>query len=455
MRGKGLYKNRSKFDRYAFGILLAIELIMSFTFLGYLHIPPISITIAYIPIIAAGCIFGITEAAVTGLFFGLGSMYKASAFYVMPADKVFSPFQSGHPVQSILLSVGIRVLFGFMIGLLFAWAKRRKHIRVWHGVISLIAPALQALLVFSAMGVFFPELDYSYHSAFAIRWSDLLIAAICFLCIELLYSFYNGSQMNRLKEAINHSNPYASAHIGRGLYTVGTFTVFIAIFCTVYFSQRAEYMLQEHGVDVSDFISHDLLHLQIQFLIAMLALNFILIVLLLLVYKYMSYQEYIKEMDSLTDVMGRRLFLYYCTKIQTEHTKATHENGWFLFFDVDYFKQINDTYGHTVGDEVLKQIGSRLKQTFESCGAVGRVGGDEFAAILEKNITKSELEKKLETFLSDISDILSDRTVSCSIGAYRFAFPKEIEYLLTETDHALYQAKENGRACFVIQEEAE
>ena len=94
-----------KFEHYIFSLLLAVEVIMSFTFLGYVHIPPISITTAYIPIIITACLFGPAEASLAGLLFGLGSLYKASATYVMPADAVFSPFRSDFPIESILLSV--------------------------------------------------------------------------------------------------------------------------------------------------------------------------------------------------------------------------------------------------------------------------------------------------------------------------------------------------------------
>ena len=95
-----------KFEHYIFSLLLAVEVIMSFTFLGYVHIPPISITTAYIPIVITACLFGPAEASLSGLLFGLGSLYKASATYVMPADAVFSPFRSDFPIGSILLSVG-------------------------------------------------------------------------------------------------------------------------------------------------------------------------------------------------------------------------------------------------------------------------------------------------------------------------------------------------------------
>ena len=112
---------------------------------------------------------------------------------------------------------------------------------------------------------------------------------------------------------------------------------------------------------------------------------------------------------------------------------------------------INDKYGHSVGDEVLKQFAEHLQNTFRFCGSVGRIGGDEFAVMLDMNLSPDQLEHLLTQFLRDISGILEQVTVSCSIGAYRFVFPQEIKHLLTETD-LVYQAKENGRACFVIED---
>lgn len=90
-----------KFEKYVFVLLLAIELIMSFTFLGFIHIDPISLTTAYIPIVVAGCLLGSLESTLIGLVFGLASMYKASALYVVSDDKIFSPLYSGNSIGSI------------------------------------------------------------------------------------------------------------------------------------------------------------------------------------------------------------------------------------------------------------------------------------------------------------------------------------------------------------------
>lgn len=79
-------------NRYIFGFLIALELFMSFSFLGYIHIEPISMTFSYIPVLIAGCVLGPKESTITGTVFGLASMWKASALYVTRGDAIFSPF---------------------------------------------------------------------------------------------------------------------------------------------------------------------------------------------------------------------------------------------------------------------------------------------------------------------------------------------------------------------------
>ena len=79
-----------EYNGYLLWILVAIELFMSFSFLGYIHIKPISITFVYIPVLITGCILGAKEAALVGAVFGLSSMWKASAFYVGAGDAIFS-----------------------------------------------------------------------------------------------------------------------------------------------------------------------------------------------------------------------------------------------------------------------------------------------------------------------------------------------------------------------------
>lgn len=205
-----------KFEHYIFSLLLAVEVIMSFTFLGYMHIPPISITTAYIPIIITACLFGPAEASLAGLLFGLGSLYKASATYVMPADAVFSPFRSDFPIGSILLSVGTRVLFGFLLGCLFHLARKSKRKNLCKLLITIAAPKLHALLVYTAMGLFFPSLGFNILSIFILKKSDLIILSFCAAVVLAIDKLYHSPFIQTYKNAVNEyeNTPYWSPKIG-------------------------------------------------------------------------------------------------------------------------------------------------------------------------------------------------------------------------------------------------
>ncbi len=400
-----------KFEKYVFVLLLAIELIMSFTFLGFIHIDPISLTTAYIPIVVAGCLLGPLESTLIGLVFGLASMYKASALYVVSDDKIFSPLYSGNPIGSILLSVGSRVLFGFVIGYLFSIIKGRKYEKIGIWILSLISQWIHAFLVFTVMGACFPQLGYTGMSTFHMGINDALIALCCLFWVEVAYKIYHKERIQKYKDAVNQSldDPYLSSKMVAISSGISFLIICIAIFSTGYFAERSTYMLKQHRVHVTRTI----------------------------------------EIDSLTGVMGRRLFLQHCQNIQSDQRIHGHQ-GWFLFLDVDWFKQINDKLGHIAGDETLKKFAMFLKEQFEPYGVVGRVGGDEFAVMIEEEMSQEALEEELEQFFQNISGIQKEVTVSCSIGVYRFTYPKTIKELLTKTDEILYEAKANGRGCFVI-----
>ncbi len=444
---------RSSFDWYAFGMLIALELLMSFTFLGYIHIPPLSVTTAYIPILIAGALWGPAQSTVLGLTFGLASMYKASASYVLPADAVFSPFSSGAPVGSLLLSVGSRALFGLLIGLAFQFARTRKQSRLYRCVFSALSPKLHSLLVYTAMGLFFPELGYRFYSAFHWRWDDTVFALVCVASVELLWHMYHSQTVQNIKQCMDQSvdNPYTSQKMNIFLVMFEFFLFCMAVSAAVYFSERESYLLGQHGLMVSAQISGDLLHVQLQFVVAFMAMNTLSLILLIAVYRYMAYKGYQGEMDELTGVMGRRMFLQHCRKAQS--TSEPDRTGWFLFVDADYFKDINDTFGHATGDLVLREIAGGLSTLFSKDGAVGRIGGDEFAVFIEAPISRPELAQRLDRFLAVLAGTLPDKPISCSIGAYRFDVPKPVKHLLTETDQALYEAKERGRACYVMKEQ--
>ena len=144
--------------RFALLALIAAELLMSFSFFGYFHVEPISVTTAYLPVLLAGALTGPPEAAAVGAVFGLASMWKASASYVMAADQLFSP-----PLQRQTLWGAWSSAWG--AGRSSAWRRgfctwpARRLRRPWVGVaaVSFLGRTIHSLLVYSAMGLFFPE----------------------------------------------------------------------------------------------------------------------------------------------------------------------------------------------------------------------------------------------------------------------------------------------------------
>ena len=174
---KAALHKRDTVHRFALWALITVELLMSFSFLGYIHVEPISITPAYIPVLLAGALLGPADSAILGLVFGLASMWKASANSDMEADHLFSPLFSGYPLGSIMLSVGSRTLFGLAAGLLYDLAKKLRPSLLWVGVISFVGKTIHSFMVYGAMALFFPEAGYGPADAF----SDMLHLQIQFL----------------------------------------------------------------------------------------------------------------------------------------------------------------------------------------------------------------------------------------------------------------------------------
>ena len=149
--------------------------------------------------------------------------------------------------------------------------------------------------------------------------------------------------------------------------------------------------------------------------------------------------------DSLTGVFSRH---YWEQRLVEEfyRCKRSSENACVMMVDIDHFKNINDTYGHLIGDNVLKQFG-KLLQKLRSCDIAGRFGGEEFAILLPN----SNLEESLlvaERLRQDIENTQFDRIDKCtvSIGIASLDSRYEDAYKwLDSADKALYQAKKDGR----------
>ena len=161
---------------------------------------------------------------------------------------------------------------------------------------------------------------------------------------------------------------------------------------------------------------------------------------------------YLANYDSLTALPNRYLF-----QDRLEHAlrQADRTNGQLalLFVDLDRFKTINDTFGHDVGDELLKMAARRLIDAVRSSDTIARLGGDEFTLLLENVADSEEISRVASKVLAIIKRPfhLSGRQlfVSASIGIA--IYPQDandLQTLLKHADTAMYRAKEQGRAAY-------
>lgn len=142
------------------------------------------------------------------------------------------------------------------------------------------------------------------------------------------------------------------------------------------------------------------------------------------------------------------------TRELIERARSTSDNtNAFFMIDVDRFKTINDTYGHPVGDTVLTQVAKDIKEVFRDEDIVGRIGGDEFCAFVNKELTVEVLAKKCRHLhRTGLIQVAGDYLLpTISIGA---VLNKNNRADFTEmykvADRALYEAKQKGRNSHVI-----
>lgn len=153
--------------------------------------------------------------------------------------------------------------------------------------------------------------------------------------------------------------------------------------------------------------------------------------------------------DELTGVWNRRQLMAQ-GKFEIELVKRTGLPLSMIFLDVDYFKQINDTFGHAVGDEALKYLTANITSHIRSTDMIARLGGEEFC-ILAVNTDQTAaclLAEKIRVFFENQTLVVKGRNVhfTISFGVASYTTGKgTIEDLLSDADKACYQAKALGR----------
>ena len=152
--------------------------------------------------------------------------------------------------------------------------------------------------------------------------------------------------------------------------------------------------------------------------------------------------------DPLTKILNRRAFDSCITKLFDKSKK--NESCIFMFFDIDYFKSVNDNYGHDAGDQVLCATAEALTEAFGDNGIAARIGGDEFNVFIYNSLTVANVDDILANLRMRLKDLkLEDGTLlPVSFSAGLSMCPQDtddLKILKENADKALYRVKETGR----------
>jgi two-component system cell cycle response regulator len=161
--------------------------------------------------------------------------------------------------------------------------------------------------------------------------------------------------------------------------------------------------------------------------------------------------EHLSISDGLTGLYNHR-HLHELLQDEFERSRRTEEPVSVVMFDLDRFKQVNDTFGHQAGDRVLRELADILRETAREIDQLGRYGGEEFLAILpdsdpDAGVTFAErVRETVEGQKFDIrTDSPLDMTISAGVATYPHDDPEGPRRLVHYADQALYSAKNSGR----------
>jgi len=196
-------------------------------------------------------------------------------------------------------------------------------------------------------------------------------------------------------------------------------------------------------------LEHRQTTLRMQYILILLALGIIslIIVLWTRTRRHAQTMQALAKKDDLTGLKNRRAIMEFAIK---EWHRSSRFNRPYCCFviDIDHFKNINDTWGHGTGDNVLKRVASAIESTLRVTDSVGRIGGEEFLLIsVETTLQQSAaLAERIRSQVEQLQHPHQPNSpVTVSIGVAQLENQISLDELISHADEALYQSKNNGR----------
>lgn len=186
-------KSKTKFLTQI-SLLTAIEVILAFTPLGFIMIPPVALTLLHIPVVVAAIVLGPVSGGILGGVFGVCSMIKATTAATSPVDMAFSPFLAssvgGNALSAIVMAFVIRILFGILTAFFYkAFSKLIGNDRLSVGLAGVLGTLMHTVMVLSFLAMFYTDLGVGFGAILAtvaslngileIVSAALVAAAVC------------------------------------------------------------------------------------------------------------------------------------------------------------------------------------------------------------------------------------------------------------------------------------
>lgn len=220
---------------------------------------------------------------------------------------------------------------------------------------------------------------------------------------------------------------------------------------TKYVPELDLYLIVEAKID--DFMKTEYNTFYINLLISLIVTIIITFIIIYSIKGFNKRLEHFANNDPLTNLLNRRSFNNNLNTF-AKLSKRTQKPISLLFLDIDNFKTINDTFGHKIGDEVLKRVSNLLRENLRETDIKSRWGGEEFiVALIDTNSKEaSEIAKKLKEKLE--SDLLLtklvNKPVTASFGVTKIEDEQSIDSAIIRVDNAMYEAKNSGKNKVVI-----
>lgn len=434
-------------------VLMALEAIFAFSYLGYIDFSMISSTTLHILVIVAAMIFGIEGSVPVMCVFALTSIWLAS-FATATLDLLYSPIVSGVPIRSLMFVVA-RILFAIVAGLIFGiyFRKPRKHIYIGIALLAVLNTFLYGAIMFVPYALFFPTifheliLNWSALPVFRDWLSYVLAAAACcfvhyFLSKQKVKNYLSYLCENcEVEESKDYKRVFRYAKFG---------ALIIGILCVMYLRKRILVELMSQGVAVTGILDLNIANFLVQLLCALVCLFEIVSVIVRWINEYYTMQqvkmdEKLNEqsvkisIDPLTGVFSR--FAY--NDVMESYDNQAPEDFVAFLIDINGLKVVNDTLGHEAGDELICGAADCIMKAVGNKGRTFRIGGDEF--VVFGTMKKEQADETLLEMNRIITSWSGEKVKNLSVSA-GYALASEftgysIEDLTKEADKAMYEQK--------------